>query len=96
MSGWLWRILATCEARNIRVVLVNTPVHPRYRRRVPQSLVDAYDTTLHKALRAFPRTRYVDLSALPLEEDFYYDGDHVNSRGALIVTRILAADPALR
>ena len=90
MDDYLERILDLCAIRNVRVILINTPVYEAYRRGVPENLVHHLDTILVQMKAKFPNLIVVDYSSSNLERNYFYDGDHVNQFGAEMVTRQLA------
>jgi hypothetical protein len=91
MTQYFFKILDLCTSRGIRVVLLNTPVHPLYRSRVPEASVRTFEELRAQVALRYPGVAYLDFSDLPIEASGYYDGDHVNRRGAETVTRRLAS-----
>ena len=85
--GWFDKIIQLCREKNVVPVLLNTPLHPYYKSRIPAEYLQKYD----EVLRAY-QLKVVDLNGLPLDdESFIPDGDHVSERGATIVSKYLAS-----
>lgn len=83
---WLERIVQLCRQNGVRLVLLSTPLHPAYRDLVPPLHRAACDNWIKDS-----GLEIVDLRNLSLPDDcFLPDGDHVNPRGAQIVTDHLA------
>ena len=83
---WLERIVRLCRQNGVRLVLLSTPLHRAYRDQVPPFYRTACDDWIRNS-----GLEIVDLRHLPLPDDaFLPDGDHVNPRGAQIVTEHLA------
>ncbi|HTX68114.1 MAG TPA: hypothetical protein VMH50_03075 [Thermoleophilia bacterium] len=89
---YLDRIVRLCAERRVRLVLINTPLNPRYAERVPPPFVRRYDDAL-RPIRA-AGVALLDYHALALPDDWYGDGDHLNARGAASFSRMVAADLA--
>lgn len=85
--GYLRRIERLCARRGVRLTLIATPLHERYRNRVPAAFVAAHRRVA--AELGAPVFRFEGLSLG--DEDFLPDGDHVSKRGAAAATRYFAA-----
>ena len=85
------KIMELCSQHNLKVVLVNTPVHQLYHGGIP-SIADNYiQSLLVKTKSKYANFTYIDDSDFPLPKDCYYDGDHLNSKGAEKYTEYLRA-----
>lgn len=71
-----------CKAQHVELVIVNTPMHPYYKAKIPQAYIDKYDSlTQHYNLRT------IDLTILDLpNHSFQPEGDLVSMDGALRAT----------
>jgi hypothetical protein len=79
------RIIELCHARNIGLILFNTPLHAYYRSKIPV----AYRNKYHDIIRA-NNLKVIDFSALSLDDDCYIpDGDHLSEKGARLITQKL-------
>lgn len=65
-------------SKNIDIILLNTPVHPLYNEHL-NAYVDRY-FALTKEL--FPSAVLIDHSSFQLQNEFYLDLSHLNSKGA--------------
>lgn len=88
---WLARIAAWCEARNVRLVLLSTPLRPSYRAaQLPAQTADT-EARATRLLRRYPRTvRRIDLRDDPrFGATDFYDADHLSLQGAAKLSRLL-------
>lgn len=77
------KIVALCKAKNVPLIVFNTPMHPHYKQQVPV----AYQTKF-KDLVEQNQLQLLDFSGLISDEQlFASDGQHVNQQGALIATQ---------
>lgn len=71
-----------CDAEGIELVLLNTPVHSYYDKRIPEAYKEQYDATIDTL-----DVKVIDFEGLVLTDtSFTPDGDHVSSAGAQIIT----------
>lgn len=89
MVSYFRKIIELCRENSIRVILVNTPVHLKYREDVPCKMISEFDNIIKEAV-SVPEVRYVDLTDFSLPESYFLDGDHVNRNGADVVTAVVA------
>lgn len=92
-AEYLKRIAMLCRGKGIRLIIVNTPVHPDYLRRVPKGHI-RYTDTFARSLEEYGAS-YLNYSAMPLPDSLYYDYDHLNRVGAKVFSRILSSRLAL-
>lgn len=83
---YLDRIIRLLRAHGIEIVMLNTPMHAEYQKRVPARFREMYSQVLEQyGLPSF------DFSDLKLgDAEFLPDGDHTNYPGAMLVTRRFA------
>jgi hypothetical protein len=91
MVTYLHKVIELCDRNNIEVVLVNSPVHPQFREKVPKFYIEAFNVILTDLRYKYKHLDFIDISDLDLPGDAYYDGDHVNKIGSAIVSRNLMA-----
>ncbi len=95
--AYLQHIKTLCRQSNLRLVLMNTPLHPTYKNIVPQKFLEQY-----KQLITSLRIEELDLSQLLSDDSLFIpDGDHVSQTGAQRTTEYLGAQwgilkPAMR
>jgi hypothetical protein len=85
----LQQLVTTARRANVEVILVTMPVWSSYAKEIDPGI---WSTTLetYRRLALEPGVRYWNLLRLPaMTEDDFFDGDHLNSRGAVRFTRIL-------
>ncbi len=82
---YLNKIEDLCKQSNVKLTLVNTPVHKLYKNKVPSKFKDKFEE-----LSLSGRFEILDLSDLLSEEDYFIpDGDHVSLKGAIKTTEYL-------
>lgn len=83
---YLEKIVALTQEHDVELVLLNTPLHEEYRKRVPQEFRTRYEQFIARhQLRSF------DFGDLKLSDaEFLPDGDHTNYRGALLTSERFA------
>ena len=89
-EGFLRQMFDFCRARNIRVILLNTPVTAEFLKHEDPRQVAKNEHLLHKLQLDYPEVEYLHLESDPrfVENDFY-DSDHLNQYGATKLTMIL-------
>jgi hypothetical protein len=80
-------IARLCKQAKITLVVVNTPVHKRYRALVPLEYKNNYYQNMNK-LKGMGAL-IIDLSALPFPDSFYTDFDHIGAKGVMRTTVVL-------
>lgn len=86
--NYFWKIIETCEKQDLKLVLVNTPQHQKYRSQIPEYNLKVYN---HLVSAIQSNVHYLDFSDLPLADKYYGDGDHLNYNGNIIFSDIIAA-----
>ncbi len=81
LVDYLWRIVRLCQAREVQLVLVATPLHPSYRALVPDGIAQAWRELMDLLARE-PGVRVLDFTALIDEDRYFANCDHVNVDGA--------------
>ncbi len=80
------KIARLCRERGVELVLMNTPLHPYYKERLPAEYLKKYGEVV-----AQYGLRVEDFNDLSLPDSgFIPDGDHVSAEGAEAVSRHLA------
>lgn len=84
---YLIQIIELARKRNVELIMISTPLHPEYERRVPQRFRDLYQQVI-----ATHQLKRFEFRGLVLaDDDFLPDGDHTNYQGAMRATRYFAA-----
>lgn len=83
-------IIATCLQRDIKVILLTTPTHESYYSLLDSAHLNKTTEACEMLARAYSNTTYLNLlkDSSFVAEDFY-DPDHLNTRGAEKLTKIL-------
>lgn len=82
------------RAAGVRVTLVRTPLHARYRQAVPGPVQVALDSLLD-TYRREGSARVVDLHQVPFADSLFSDFNHLTGAGARVLSdMIVAADPS--
>jgi hypothetical protein len=89
---YLYKIIALCEANNIKLILINTPLHQEYRNRIPEYFIKLYTKTTSEITSKHPSVQILDYSELTIPDNAFGDYHHVNSIGAKLVSERLLSD----
>lgn len=84
---YLNAILQLARTRDVRVVLLKTPLHPSYSEGVPR----VYKTRFADFVERSGAEYYAFDDAVLPDSDFLPDGDHLNYRGAVRATEAFAS-----
>lgn len=80
------RIVSFCKTNNLRLIVINTPVHPILYNRI-QNEKSVYDSFMS---RYSEDIIFMDLERLPFEQKYFYDENHFNADGATLFTTWLS------
>lgn len=80
-----------CRARNIELILLETPKYKTYNEAISSGYILAKDSAISQFRLRFPEVKYLDFSTDPrFGIGDYYDGNHLCHRGAEKFTKILS------
>jgi len=82
---YLKSIIKYCNEKNIILVAVNTPLHPYYRKKIPEKFISAYNNfvlTYKLNIIDFKNEKFINTDFLP-------DGDHLSESGAIKASKLL-------
>ena len=82
---YLAEIVSLCRENGIELYLVSTPYHPDYQRRVDEK----YFHILSETLRTLGDVNYINYMDTSINTDLMSDGNHLNTTGAAIYSRLL-------
>jgi hypothetical protein len=82
---YLKKIISFCKENNIRVFLLNTPVHEDYLKRIPPKFITGY-YSLMKELEAQGNITLLDYPDYKLPDEYFGDCNHLNREGASVFT----------
>lgn len=90
MAGYemLQRIAELLQRKNIPLVLINLPQHREYNERVYPWLAELHTKCALDLAKKYG-TIYLDWHDMPLDNELFFDYDHLNINGAKVVTPIL-------
>ncbi|HSL87684.1 MAG TPA: hypothetical protein VK870_00095, partial [Ignavibacteriaceae bacterium] len=77
----LYRMAETCQESNVKFFLLNTPIHPSFKEKIPDFYFNLYDSLLVDLQNEFKNTHYYDFSTIEYPDSLFGDGDHLNSIG---------------
>lgn len=84
---YLHRIKYICRLNNVKLYLVNTPVHKDYFNRIPADTIDKVDELCFSL--EDENTFYLNLTKFPMPDSCFYDYDHLNKSGSVILSKYL-------
>ena len=76
---YLNKIVNLCLKKNIKLILINTPISNEYYKKIPSKFISNYYSTISGLSK---RIEFWDFHSLKLENNCYGDGDHLNYVGA--------------
>ncbi|MES2645364.1 MAG: hypothetical protein V4717_00710 [Bacteroidota bacterium] len=77
---YLDKIVELCQSKSIKLIMLNTPIHPSYKSKIPIVFQNKYQDILDKY-----NLQKVDLSNLVKNDNLFLpDGDHLNAKGATV------------
>lgn len=79
-----------CLTKNVEPIFIATPLHPSYREKIPQKFINNWKNTIEELEKSGKIV--LDFSTLTLTEDFYLDYNHVNAKGADILSAAIAKE----
>ena len=81
---YLNKIVDFSRENNIQAILVNLPVHPKYKEQIPMKIENYY----HSSLDLFVKNnvRIYNFEKICYPDSCYGDGDHLNTYGAKLLT----------
>jgi hypothetical protein len=78
------KMVNLCRSKNVELVIINTPVHPYYKSKIPVKFRARYDEILNKN-----HLELFSFDALTLNDSAYVpDGDHISAKGAVFTTAL--------
>ena len=77
----LFKIAKYCKMNNVKLVLVNTPLHSTFRSKIPDYYIHLYDSVLVNLEDNFDNVSYFNFSTVDYPDSLYGDGDHLNALG---------------
>lgn len=79
------KIIKICNEYNVKLIIMRLPINLMYLNKVPMEFINFYKGIINKY-----NLSLIDFEGITLENnDFLPDGDHVNQKGALMVTNFL-------
>lgn len=89
---YLMKIVSLCKKKNLRLILLKTPLMKEYFDRIPAYYKTLSAETLQQVKALHPEVEYYDYNAFSLPDDLFIDCDHLNREGADIFTARLNRD----
>lgn len=78
-------IINICKNRKVQCYFIFPPAHPTYLKRVPQEIAILTNMFMDQ----FSKTPYFITIEIALNDSLFFDGDHLNAKGAKIYTHKL-------
>jgi hypothetical protein len=83
---YLSKIIALCLKNQTTVYLYNSPLYPKYIEKVPAKIEADYYAKI-ESLRTRYAVKFLDLHDRAMPDTCFGDGDHLNYKGATIISR---------
>lgn len=81
---YLEKIIQLCKDNGIELSVVRMPEYSPYTERIPELFVSYYDNLIDEIIEY--GIAYHDLSEMELSDDYFFDSDHLNGKGSVIVS----------
>lgn len=89
--GYLSEIFEFCKERNVKVLFVTTPTSKSFRENVDQRQIEVNQRELKRLLNIYPEVKYLNFDGdRRFTSRHFYDGDHLNTDGAHLLTSLLS------
>jgi hypothetical protein len=88
-AAYFGKIVQLCKSQQVRLYVVNTPLHPHYQAQVPPAVISGYEDIITQHSEDFV---YLDYSSLKLPDALFFDYDHLNAEGARLFSGIIRQD----
>ncbi|HMS65294.1 MAG TPA: hypothetical protein PKD83_08595 [Ignavibacteria bacterium] len=85
---YLKKIVSFCKEKNIKLILLNTPVYEGYYKQIPEKFISGYYNFMNE-LEDSNKVILYDYSKFQVPDDYYGDGNHLNLKGALMLTPVI-------
>lgn len=89
--SYIKTIIESCEKANIEVYLVSMPMYKSYMEAVKPERYETMTQTLDSLTQAYPLSYYNYTYDTDFSEQHFFDSNHLNEKGADILTRKLRA-----
>lgn len=77
----LFKTADLCRAKNINLILINTPLHSSYKSMVPEYYLKLHNSVLDNLVAKYDNILYYDFSTVNYNDSLFGDGDHLNAFG---------------
>jgi hypothetical protein len=79
------KIVNYCKKNNIELIIINTPLHKNYKKKIPQVYIDKFYSLITNS-----NLDIIEFDEFDLEDiDFLPDGDHVSKEGSIKTSKII-------
>jgi hypothetical protein len=89
MTSYLEKTVLLSIQNNIRLILVNTPVHESYYSQIPPHYLNSYNKIVSSISTKHPEVIFLNLINKKYDQHLYGDGDHLNKLGADIFSKTI-------
>jgi len=86
---YIEKIALLCIENNMKLYLVNTPVHSEYKKRIPPEILKAVNDIAVSMEKSY-KVKYLNYSDYNLNEKYFSDYDHLTTQGSEIFSKELA------
>jgi len=84
--NYLIKIIEICRNNGKNVYLYKSPLHTIYKNKIPSSSINDYNALVGQLMNRYKDIVFIDYSDIQLPNNYYGDGNHVNSSGAKIIS----------
>ena len=85
---YLSKILDLTKKYNVKLNLITLPLHSRYYKNIPWLYAQMHKRETNR-FKKIENVKYLDLSFLKLKDEHFKDYDHLNMKGAKLVSELI-------
>jgi hypothetical protein len=82
---YLNRIDSLCKANDVSLVLISTPYHPLYKKKIDPAYFDYFA----KILQMMPKKAHINYLDFKIKPELMSDANHLNKKGATLFTNMI-------
>lgn len=83
----LFRMAELCNIRRVNLVLINTPLHPLYKSKIPGYYFQLHNSIIDSLKNKYDNIQYYNFTTVNYPDSLFGDGDHLNYYGMKIFSK---------
>jgi hypothetical protein len=74
---------------DIELIIVSTPMHHKFQKEIPKNISYEFNEMIKEFQLRSPKITYLDFRSFSIDDQLFFDGDHLNKKGAKYFTEVL-------